>query len=285
MKIKLYCKFITGMLLFACLTSFGNDTRKMNEAIKNMEIAEKKYNERIRRTAVAFMSLETMFPDPKVRELAKAAGKGKIKKIDQLVREGVNVNAQGTSRATPLFWAMRDYDGFKRLLELGADPNIVYDDGNSVMHAAAKLRNKKIIKLALEHGGNPNLVSTDSFRQTPLFEALLNGIDMIDLLLEYGANINARDWFDSTPLLDAAGGNTDFEIVYHLLERGADYSLKDRNGYDLALKLSRTVGRLRPGTKGERWQKKVIDWLHAKGVEIPPDPLRHKRIIGGSRQP
>jgi hypothetical protein len=284
MKIKLYYKLITGMFLFACLTSLGNDTRKMNEAIKNMEIAEKKYNERMRRTLVAFMSLETMFPDPKVRELAKAAGKGKIKKIDQLVREGVSVNAQGTSGATPLFWAVRDHDGFKRLLELGADPNIVYDDGNSVMHTAARLRNKKIIKLALDHGGNPNLVSTNSFRQTPLFDALLNGTEMIDLLLKHGANINARALFDSTPLLDAAS-RRDFETAFHLLERGADYSLKDENGYDLAMELATSVGMLRPGTKGERWQKKVIDWLHAKGVEIPPDPLRHKRIIGGSRQP
>jgi uncharacterized protein len=268
MKSFIQC-VIVGVLSLADLSA---SQKEMNDLIKAMNSAEKKFNEERSRDSVAFMSLVTMFPDAQVRALAKAAGDGNIRKIEQLVKEGISVNARGTQGATPLFWAMRDRKGFKRLLELGADPNVVYADGNSVMHAATRLKDPRILKTALEHGGNPNLTAPgDSVGNTPLFDALENGIEMVDLLLAHGADINARDNFESTPVLTAAKV-VNLEMVYHLLERGADYSLKDRNGYDLARWVATTVGKIRPGTKWAKWQEKVIEWLQAKGVEIPASP-------------
>jgi ankyrin repeat protein len=259
---------IVGVLLLADLSASG---KEMNDLIRKMDSAEKEFNQRQSRTLVRFMSLETMFPDLQMRALAKAAGDGNIRKIEQLVKEGVSVNARGTQGVTPLYWARRNYKGFKRLLELGADPNVVYADGNSVMHAATELRDRRILRAALEHGGNPNLVSGDSMRQTPIFDAMLPGVDMVDILLQHGADINARESFDSTPVLSAAKIG-DYEMVYHLLERGADYSLKDANGSDLASLVATDVGKIRPGTKWAKRHEKVIAWLKAKGVEIPASP-------------
>ena len=269
---KTFLKLILGVLPCIYLPGCANE---MNDLIRKMDSAEKKFNEEQSRTLVSFMSLETMFPDPEVRALAKAAGDGKIKKIEQLVKEGGSVNARGTQGATPLFWAMGNFAGFKKLLELGADPNVVYADGNSVMLAAVTVKDRRILQAALEHGGNPNLPAGDSTGRTPIFDAMSTGIDMVDLLLKHGADINARNKLSNTPILTAAGRG-DFEIVYHLLERGADYTLKDRNGYDLAKEISTTLGKLRPGTKWAKWQTKVIEWLEAKGVEIPANPQRRK---------
>ncbi len=263
---------IVSVLSLACLSACGAE---MNDLIRKMDSAEKKFNEQQSRELVALMSLETMFPDQQVRALARAAGEGNIRKIEQLVQKGVDVNARGAQGATPLFWAMRDHKGFKRLLELGADPNVVYADGNNVMLVAVSLKDKRILKAALEHGGNPNLVAGDSTGRTPIFDAMSAGMDVVDLLLKHGADINARDSLSNTPVL-AAAGRGDFEIVYQLLERGADYALKDRHGYDLAKQVASTVGKLRPGTKWAKWQEKVIGWLQAKGVEIPASPQRRQ---------
>ena len=103
---------------------------------KGLEESEKEWNERAKTEFIAFMSLETMFPDESVRALAKAAAKGRVGTVEELVDLGVDVNASGTKGATPLFWAMSNYNGFKKLLELGADPNVIFGNGGSIMHIA-----------------------------------------------------------------------------------------------------------------------------------------------------
>jgi hypothetical protein len=218
---------------------------------------------------VTFMDLKTMFPDLKVRQLAKAAGKGNIKKINQLVLEGIDVNARGSLGATPLYWAMRNYEGFKRLLELGADPNIIYNDGDSVIREASfsSLIDDRVLRAALEHGGNPNLGSANaSPRSVPIHAALRWNHTKVDILLDHGADINSRDRLGRTPVLIAAM-RADFKMVHHLLERGADYSLKDSEGRDLITEMTTFIRWAEPYVAVEEWQK-VIDWLQARGVKI-----------------
>lgn len=265
MMAKISVNLVVGALLLAYLPAEGQD---MSQA---MDTSEQKFNEAQSRRVVAFMSLNVMFPDAQVRALAKAAGDGDVKKVEQLVNGGVSVNSRGAQGATPLFWAMHNLEGFKKLLELGADPNVVFADGNSVMNASVVLKEGGILKAALAHGGNPNLVSSDSFGYTPIFDAMSAGLDRVDMLLSAGADINAKSKFGSTPVLVAAGRG-DYEMVYRLLERGADYRIKDAHGVDLAAAVSKNVGRIRPGTKWAKWQDKVIEWLLAKGVKIPASP-------------
>ena len=54
---------------------------------KGMDSSEKAFNERQRKELVAYMSLETMFPDDQVRTLAEAAGEGVVKKIGERLRK------------------------------------------------------------------------------------------------------------------------------------------------------------------------------------------------------
>jgi ankyrin repeat protein len=238
-----------------------------------MESAQRKFDEQQRKQVVAFMSLDTMFPDPSVRALAKASGKGDVKKIDQLVAQGVNVNSRGTQNATPLYWAQRNYEGFKRLLELGADPNVVFGDGGSVMHSAVGYKDERILKVALQFGGNPNLVSGSGSHDTPLFRAIPNRLspsdmDAINILLQAGADINAKDIFGNTPVLRAASLGR-FDLVYELLQRGADYTIKGKTGRDLVSQILSKRKLMDPKHELYAWMEKVVAWLHTRNVDVP----------------
>ena len=160
-----------------------------------MESAEARFNRSQSERLCAFMSEETMFPDSKVREFAKAVRKGKIRKIDQLVAEGADVSLVGTRNCSLLFWAMHNEVGFRRLLELGANPNIIFDDSGSVMHWAARHKDIRYLELALTYGGDPNL-KAGQFKETPIFETIGVGKsgnkEAMRLLLDSGADINAE---------------------------------------------------------------------------------------------
>ncbi|MEX2963220.1 ankyrin repeat domain-containing protein [Microbulbifer sp. TYP-18] len=249
-----------------------------NIDLNDMVSSEKKFNERQSKEIVAQMSLKTMFPDQGARTLAEAAGKGQVAKVEELVEKGVDVNFRGTKDATPLFWAMRNLNGFEKLLELGADPNVVFA-GGSVIHWSAMNKDLRFLKAALERGGNPNLVA-GQFGETPLFKTIgIKGEDNREamlLLLSAGANINAQTSGEvfgmsmggKTPLM-AAADVVRFDIVGELLELGADYSLKDDSGRDLVDRITSVKGRFASGSEQEKSLKNVILWLESRGVDVP----------------
>jgi len=239
---------------------------------EKMAAAQRALDERASKELIGYMSLETMFPDSRVRALAKAAGRGQIGKIDKLVDQGVNVNARGTGGATPLFWALRNVKGFRRLLELGADPNAVFGndgDGGTMMHWAVRHKNSEFLKLTLQYGGNPNIVGSID-KRTPLFVAMgPRNKSKAPILLDAGADMNFQGGNGHTPMMTATALGQ-FDIVFDLLERGADYQLRDyyTNGtlMDHIAFSRRTID---PESDGAQWMKKVINWLEARGAKIP----------------
>jgi ankyrin repeat protein len=261
--------------LVACFAFVVSACKAENIDFKSMDSAEKEFNERQAKERVAYMSLETLFPDRRVRALAEAAGKGDAQEIEELVAQGVGVNSQGIKGATPLFWALRNIDGFEKLLDLGADPNIIFD-GSSVMHWAARNDDTDFLRKALNHGGNPDLVA-GKFRETPIFKTIgVIGSDnepAMFILLDSGANINAKTGGEKvfgmsmggkTPVMIAAD-LARFDIVYTLLVRGADYSLKDDSGRDLIARITSMKGRFASGSEQEKSLEKVLKFLSQKG--------------------
>jgi hypothetical protein len=269
---KLIALAALGLVLMACDSNRNAQVSGASEMLRlmdEMDRAEQKANERARHEFLIFMSLETMFPDPQVRALAKAAGEGDIARIDELVAAGVDVDARGARNATPLFWAFANADGFRRLLELGADPNVMYDDGGTIMHWAVNHNEDIFLKLALRFGGDPNLVGPLS-KETPLFDAM--GPDhrsKIPILLDAGADMNFQSMVGDTPMMVAAGLGQ-FDIVYDFLERGADFRI--RNSLIDGTLMDRIAFRRRtmtPNSNLSRWMEKVIAWLAERGEEIP----------------
>jgi ankyrin repeat protein len=225
---------------------------------------------RDRETVVSMMSLRTMFPDESVRALARAAGNGNLSRIDELIEAGVDINARGTSGATPLYWALRNRSGFEHLLERGADPNVVFNDGDSILHTTVNMRDNRFLALALAHGGDPDLRAT-SRDQTLLHEAASwEGKDKVALLLEAGADIDAQRSNGETPIIAAALFGQ-FDLVYELLERGADFSIQNDYGNALPEIIALRRPTMDPDNELTHWMSRVIDWLAMRGVEIPDD--------------
>lgn len=63
-------------VMFACLLS----ACASEQHFRALEDAEKAHNKKQRETSLVLMDLDEIFPDPQVRALAKAAGRGDIKK-------------------------------------------------------------------------------------------------------------------------------------------------------------------------------------------------------------
>ncbi len=145
---------------------------------------------------------------------------------------------------TPLHLAVRlgKYHVIKLLLEKNANPNSIDNEQKSPLHMAAKC-SPDIVELLLDNGADVNMKvghirylssGYNSFREdsregywTPIFIASrYNNDELIHLLLERGANINARDSLGRTPLHIAALFASRKAIEF-LLENGADINSID----------------------------------------------------------
>ena len=197
---------------------------------------QKKYDESLKSKLLIRMDLETMFSDEKLRNLAYAAGKGRISTINKLLESGLDVNTTGTRNATALFWAMRNEKGFNHLLKAGANPNVKFGDGGTVMHWLARKKDCTMLKTALAYGGDPNLKAS-LFNAPVAFETINPGKnkgvpECLTVLLNSGADIELTDDKGYTMMLWAAD-LARFDIALYLLEKGANLTSKNNQNKDL----------------------------------------------------
>ena len=116
----------------------------------------------------------------------------------------------------------------KQLLDRNVNPNQRYDSYNwTTLHYAAENRNVEIIELLLEHGADINARLSKGNGDTPLHRAIPknDNYDVFNALLSAGADINAKNGKGETPLYLAAVHNKE-EKAYALLSAGADINAK-----------------------------------------------------------
>jgi ankyrin repeat protein len=183
------------------------------------------------------MSVEQLFDNPKLREMAKAAERDDVATIERLVQDGMNVNATGRDHATILSRAFfaKQKRAYLVLLKHGADPNVLDLIGNGVINLSAIEPDPYWLDQSLRYGGNPNIVSKGNpqGKRTPLFYALYDSrTENVKLLLGKKANINYQDDTGCFPLYYAAL-KQDYHIVVLLLKAGADINLKTKFGHDI----------------------------------------------------
>jgi ankyrin repeat protein len=185
--------------------------------------------------------------------LHKASRYQKIDVVELLVKGGADVNSRDMTKSTPLHEASRSrsLDIAKFLLSQGADVNALDIWGDSPLHESfrsltfevaepplkARLKDARdlydgtlITRTSSGRNSDPvqPLSRTDIMNSendgcpTPLHDAPQGGkYAMARLLLEHGADVNARGWRLRTPLhLAAFEGSIDGSRL--LVERGAD---------------------------------------------------------------
>jgi len=126
-----------------------------------------------------------------------------------------------------------DFDRFKHLLEVGADPNSLHyqrDTGHMtpLMNAANNNNPKYVVKL-LQYGANPNIIR----ESTALHHALMNdnSARIIYLLLKNGANPFLKDEYNETAYDEAVNNRyNNFTEETELLKRWMDFYRVQRVG-------------------------------------------------------
>jgi ankyrin repeat protein len=195
-----------------------------------------------------------------------AVSAGKLDVVKYLVSWGVKINAQNKAGGTPLYTAIfqtvlsggkiNNLPVIEYLVSAGADVNIVYPDGQTLLLAVLKLDvDAAIIKLLVNNGADVD--KTDNINQsalhrtaeyidldnetaklivskskkvdqqddhgnTPMHQACMVGnVEMLKLLLAHGANINKQSNNKSTPL-HMAVASSQIECVKYLISKKAN---------------------------------------------------------------
>lgn len=224
--------------------------------------------------ALSRMKAKDYFAEPVQVRLAEAVARGKLDQIRELIQQGADVNAKGRDGMRPLFWAMgkNSLKGFEILLQNGANPNVTAEGlikgerPPSVMELAAIAENPDYLRLALKHGGNPNYPLGYGNR-TIIDEAIMNNrLENLRILTEAGADINHQDSFGSPPIM-AAARIRNYDMVYFLLGKGADPTIIDSAGSDLASFLKKFGQRgVKPDSEQYQWYLKVVAEMKKRGL-------------------
>ena len=153
-----------------------------------------------------------------------AAFYGKMEVIQVLVKEfSCSPHTKGFNGRTPLHQACAcgHVDVARKLVtEYGADLNARDNDDNTPLNLAARLSGKMelINMLVKEYGCSPH---TKGFNGRTLLHNACNGghVDVArKLVTEYGADVNARDNDDNTPLNLAARFSSKMELIHMLVK-------------------------------------------------------------------
>ena len=94
------------------------------------------------------------------------------------------------------------------------------------------------------------------------------------MLLERGADINITDTTSSTLLMIMAR-LADYEHLYYMLQRGADFRKKDMGGFDISDDVFNYKINKDKFPEGYEWQRKCKEFLLAHGMK-DPGPLKPK---------
>jgi len=201
--------------------------------------------------------------------LALAIYNGNYDVASLLVDSAADVNKADAQRFTPLFWAvdrrnMETAPNFpwmvtadplpliRKLLDAGADPNALVNNtprarmregSPRIVFATPLMRaafagDLELVKLLLERGADPAIVSSDSetmvsaaaglafihgyHRERPLEERL----QIVKLFVELGNDVNQADDYGITPLM-AAANIGDTKLIQYLVDAGADLGAHD----------------------------------------------------------
>ena len=216
------------------------------------------------------MSPDPFFPPARNDELVRAALAGDLETVERLIDGGADPNSVDQHGMGPLLNFHPDVT--RDLLRHGADPDLQRNENITPVLAAVS-GNIACLRLMLESGASVNRASEHNGETALHFAASGHATEPVQLLLDRGANPNARTkpgmktyvmWRDvrvrgETPLHRAAAWGSP-EVIQLLLDAGADPTIRDTNN---DTPLSWASWHLR--------DKSIIDQLSYEGSGVGPD--------------
>uniref|UniRef100_A0A1I8GXM6 ANK_REP_REGION domain-containing protein n=1 Tax=Macrostomum lignano TaxID=282301 RepID=A0A1I8GXM6_9PLAT len=164
--------------------------------------------------------------------LTLAVPKGSAELIGLLVDAGLSkshINCEGHS-AVSLGYQRGNEEVLSKLLPVSdSDVSNKYANGNTLLHLACEGGLKKLIESLLDR--DPTLLEAKNSKlETPVHVASrCSKLELVDLLLQRGADINSADEMGETPLFMAiSAGN--FTICKSILDKKPDLSLLNSEG-------------------------------------------------------
>ncbi len=121
------------------------------------------------------------------KRLCNAAQKGRIDRIERLLKLGADVNATARHGHNPLVTAAYagHSDAVALLLNSGADINHVTGQGRTALHWAASNGHAEVVDLLIRH--NAELNTIDEVGWSPLVPAIMNNrVEIAIALLDAG---------------------------------------------------------------------------------------------------
>lgn len=171
-----------------------------------------------------------------------AAEAGQKQNVLCLIQHGAEVDARDWSKRTPLFLAIIQghHEVVKLLIEKKADLAIVNEEKETVLHIAAFYGRTIILQTLLNYPLCKNLIEAkDLDGKTSMHKAVWGDPkpNIVDLLIDYGANPNTKNDYGYTPLHWAAKHGHIKSAQSLLKKMELPHSTNDNNDlpFDLAI--------------------------------------------------
>lgn len=167
-------------------------------------------------------------------ELFRAVRMEDATAVRGFLQGGINPNAKNEAGETALTYAILNADPkVARVLMENADLNLKDDAGNAPLHLAIVKGRDELVDLFLEKNAGINVggKSGKTQNQTPLYAAIIEDReDLIKKLLDKGADPNIADSEGAFPLSEAVvRANANPEVVRMLIEKGANVNAQEPN--------------------------------------------------------
>ena len=164
--------------------------------------------------------------------LVEAVKQADQQAIDQLLAQGVNVNATEPDGTTALHWAAHRGDSVSvaRLIEAGAKVDAQNRYRITPLWLAAEGCHADVVGALLAEGVDPNTDRGESRETVLMIAARARHLDVLQRLIAYDADVNRRDRVRDQTALMWASAEGHVEAVRLLSEAGADLEVRSRTG-------------------------------------------------------
>lgn len=187
-------------------------------------------------TSDAVETSKTMKEDVVVSEqLLQAVTEKDTTAVTNIIKEGIDINAQDSRGQTALMIATHNNDvaTAKVLIDAGADVNLQDDIQDSPFLYAGAEGYLDILKLTIDAGADPKI--TNRYGGTALIPASEHGyVEVVEeLLTRTDIDVNHVNNLGWTALMEAVilndGGEKQQQTIQLLIDHGADVNIADRD--------------------------------------------------------